>query len=171
MSPFHYAFDKLYPIIRFTYERVQGHAWFTEIEPNVWLGGAPTYPRDYQFLLDNNIQAVINIRAERKDDIAFYQKHSIDSIQIKVYDALVPDSDQITEGVNFITKNIDNGKATLVHCAKGRGRSAVLLAAYFMKAHNISFADAVKLMKDKRSLVKQEARHKKAAESWFETIS
>jgi hypothetical protein len=74
---FHRAFDKLYPAIRFTYERVLGHVWFTQITPRLWLGGAPTYRRDYQALLTLGITAVLDLRAERSDDIGFLDRHGI----------------------------------------------------------------------------------------------
>jgi len=66
MNPFHWLFDKFYPIIRFLYERIQGNRWFDRIAPQLWLGGAPTYARDYQFLLDNDINAVLDMRLERE---------------------------------------------------------------------------------------------------------
>ena len=72
LSLFHRGFDKLFPAIRYYYETVRGHAWFTQITPQLWLGGAPAYPRDYQALLDLGINAVVNIRAERDDDVDFY---------------------------------------------------------------------------------------------------
>ena len=86
LSLFHRGFDKLYPAIRYYYESVNDHAWFSEITPQLWLGGAPSYHRDYDFLLQHGINAVVNVRAEREDDIAFYDSHDITHIQSGRYE-------------------------------------------------------------------------------------
>lgn len=167
LSLFHQIFDKFYPVIRFTYEKVMGHVWFSQITPQLWLGGAPTYRRDYTQLVDLGITAVLNIRAERPDDVAFYERHGITHIQFFIPDVTVPDAETITAGADWIKSQVDDGRTVLVHCAKGRGRSATLLAGYLMREQGLTFDQANALMKSQRPLTKLESKHQRVLETWL----
>ena len=168
LSIFHRGFDRFYPLIRYYYERIRGHAWFSQITTKLWLGGAPDFPRDYQFLLDHGISAVVNIRAEREDDIHFYHEHQIEYISYKIPDVATPDPDTIDQAVQWMQHEIAAGRTVLVHCAKGRGRSATLAAAYLMADEGLTLEQAVKMLEEKRRLTKIETRHRQVLNSWSE---
>ena len=121
LSPFHRAFDRLYPAIRFTYERLLGHAWFSRIEPRLWLGGAPTYRRDYEAILALGITAVLDTRAERTSDGAFYDTHGITHRQFLVPDVTVPDEAVLTEAVAWIGDQLADGRTVLDPLREGEG--------------------------------------------------
>jgi protein-tyrosine phosphatase len=169
----HRLFDKLFPTIRFIHETIRRNNWFDRITPadrvpaELWLGGAPHYQRDYDFLVQNNIRAVINIRSERADDTDFYAAHDITHLRILVPDVWVPDEQAITEGVDWMTQQVAAGRSVLVHCAKGRGRSATILAAYLMREAGYSYEEARDLLKSKRKLSKLEERHQFVLENWI----
>ncbi len=161
---FHRIFDKFYPLIRFVYERILGHEWFSQVTPQLWLGGAPTYGRDYRRLLEIGIGAVINI-----DDTAFYERHGIRHVRYWVPDIEVPDAAIIGRAVAWIKAQVDAGRVVLIHCAKGRGRSATLLAAYLMAERGFTFDEANALLRARRPLTKLEERHRRALEEWLTT--
>ena len=167
MNLFHRLFDKLYPSIRFFHERLRGHTWFTEITPDLWLGGAPTYTRDYAFIRDRGIDAVLDVRAEREDDLSFYRRQRIAHLKLPVPDVYAPDGGVIERGVRWIDRQQRAGRRVLVHCAKGRGRSATVLAAYLMAARGMSYDQAAALLREKRALTKLEGRHRRVIERWW----
>ena len=109
---------------------------------------------------------MLDTRAERTSELAFYDAHGITHRQFLVPDVTVPDAGVLTEAVAWIEDQLADDRTVLIHCAKGRGRSATVLAAYLMKTEGMTF-DAVRdLLQSKRALVKLEDRHRRVLESW-----
>ncbi len=165
----HRGFDRLYPAIRFNYERLQGHAWFSQVTPHLWVGGAPTYGRDFEALVAFGITAVVDLRAERIADAGFFESHGITHRQYSVPDVTVPGPEVLTDAVAWIDAQLADGRTVLIHCAKGRGRSATVLAAYLMRERGMTFDEASDLLRSKRTLIKLEERHRRVLESWMAT--
>ena len=165
----HRGFDRLYPAIRFNYERLQGHAWFSRVTPGLWVGGAPTYGRDFEALLALGITAVMDLRAERLAEARFFEAHDISHRQYRVPDVTVPGPEVLTDAVAWIAEQLADGRTVLIHCAKGRGRSATVLAAYLMRERGMTFDEASALLHSKRALVKLQTRHRRVLESWITT--
>jgi protein tyrosine phosphatase (PTP) superfamily phosphohydrolase (DUF442 family) len=164
---FHRVFDRFYPAIRFTYERGMGHEWFSEVTPQLWLGGAPTYGRDFDEILALGITGIVDMRAEREAEAAFFAEHDIALRQYFVPDVTVPGEEILTDAVEAITAWVGEGRTVLIHCAKGRGRSATVLAAYLMKTEGMSFDEVSEFLTRKRALVKLQDRHRVVLESWI----
>ncbi len=171
MNPLHWTFDKLYPLIRFFYEKILGHDWFEEVTPVLWQGGAPSYKRDYTFLLKKGINAVLDVRAEREDDQAIYAANDVKYLRLKVLDVMVPGAKELDEGTTFIHNQIEDGRIVLVHCAKGRGRSATLMAGYLMRYEGYTYTSAKELLDSKRSLTNLQGRHQRVLESWISQVN
>jgi protein-tyrosine phosphatase len=94
-------------------------------------------------------------------------KHNIAHRQYRVPDVTVPSEDVLTDSVDWIAAQILDGRVVLIHCAKGRGRSATVLAAYLMAAQGMSFDEVDSLLTSKRRLVKLQSRHRRVLESWI----
>jgi hypothetical protein len=173
LSVGHRAFDKMYPYIRFFYERILRQPWFSQVTPTetipeeLWLGGAPTYERDRRFLLEHGIKSVLDVRAEREGDTDFYSEHDIKHVRFAVPDVAAPSEEVIGEAVDWIAARVAEGRSVLVHCAKGRGRSATVLAAYLMRHHGLTYDEAKTLLRVQRPLTRLESRHKRVLSSWI----
>ena len=102
--------------------------------------------------------------------MTLYREHDIAYKQIKVLDVTVPSEEMIDAGVEFVREQVEDGRTVLVHCAKGRGRSATILAAYLMQYEGLSFAEANQKMKAIRPLTKLEGRHRQRLENWVKNI-
>ena len=76
-----------------------GHAWFSEVTPQLWLGGAPTYGRDFDEILAMGITGVVDMRAEREAEAEFFAEHEIAHRQYFVPDVTVPDEEILTDAV------------------------------------------------------------------------
>jgi protein tyrosine/serine phosphatase len=122
-----------------------------EILPGLWLGNAKA-SQDLKFLKEKNIKTIFNCTK----DIPFAP------IQANKYRIPVDDNLQSAELRNLelwsfeivakLAKERRQGHAVLVHCAAGMQRSAAVVAMYLIATQQMSKEEAIKFIRQKRSI-------------------
>jgi atypical dual specificity phosphatase len=81
----------------------------------------------------------------------------VNSGHVPMKDHQVPGSESLERGVEFIERNVGEGRAVLVHCLAGEGRTGCVLAAYLVRSRKLSAAEALEaLRKAKPEFVEQD---------------
>lgn len=95
--------------------------------------GARLTPRDIDNLQSTNIHAVLDMTAEF-DGLGSFADSSLDMdyLNIPVLDHLAPKPHELTRACRWINNHCRRNKNVLVHCALGRGRSVLVVAAYLV---------------------------------------
>lgn len=102
-----------------------------QIEPGLWLGSR-LGQGDRQWLEQAQIEAILDVTAEFDALDWSSSGLQIDYLNIPILDHSVPTPSQCTQALNWLHRQHQQGKRVLVHCALGRGRSALILAAYLL---------------------------------------
>lgn len=104
---------------------------FQKIEDNLFLGCRMS-SQHATLLKEHGINAILDVTAEFDGlDWTAYQEN-FDYLNIPVLDHTSPSKEQLTLAINWIDQRIAEGKNIVVHCALGRGRSVLVLAAYLL---------------------------------------
>lgn len=121
-----------------------------QVSTGLFLGARLTQA-DLPQVQHHNIRAVLDVTAEfaALDELA--ELSSIQYLNIPVLDHAVPKPEQLQQAVNWLAQQRAAGRKVLVHCALGRGRSVLLLAAFLLSRHNSHNAEqAIALIKQVR---------------------
>lgn len=123
--------------------------WWSYVDDNVILGALPL-GRDPVRLQHEGVGAVLNLCDEFRNHESFYREHNIDYLRLPVVDFTSPDINTVRKGVAFIDDCIRKNKKVYVYCKAGRGRSATVVLCWLMKARNMSSAEALQVLLEKR---------------------
>jgi len=115
-----------------------------KIEPHLFLGCRMSN-KHVALLNENQIDAILDVTAEFDGlDWTAYQE-DYRYLNIPVLDHTSPTSEQLVLAINWLNQQISEGKNVVVHCALGRGRSVLVVAAYLLaKDPKLSVDDALR---------------------------
>ena len=116
------------------------------------------------------IGAVVDLRAEGKDDEALMAQHDIRFLHLPVRDRWPPSQSQMIEGTDWIISQMDERRKTLVHCKEGIGRSVALACCVLMRqGHDL--ASAVRLVRARRWGVALNRRHLEGLQQFAQQVN
>lgn len=115
-----------------------------KIEPHLFLACRMS-TQHVDLLNENNVDAILDVTAEFDGlDWTAYQE-DYKYLNVPVLDHTSPTSEQLVLAINWLNQQISDNKNVVVHCALGRGRSVLVVAAYLLaKNPSLSVDDALR---------------------------
>jgi protein tyrosine phosphatase (PTP) superfamily phosphohydrolase (DUF442 family) len=111
--------------------------------------GGRVRPADIGALAKVGITAVIDTRAEHRDDEQALARHHIELLYLPTPDSFPLNIEQLTEGASWASERMQQGGRVLVHCEHGVGRSVLLTCATLIY-DGMCASDALALVQRKR---------------------
>jgi protein-tyrosine phosphatase len=137
----------------------QWHRFFglnaTAVTPLLYVGGQ-FRPDQWPDLYALGIRAVLSLQAEYIDE--FSGPPPTAALRIAVADFHPPAVDQLDGAADFITAQHAAGRPVLVHCHAGVGRAPMTAAAFLMRRHAQSAAQALQTVRQARPIIRPNRR-------------
>lgn len=102
-----------------------------QIEPGLYLAARLT-PADVEALHQYEVKAVLDVTAEFESLNMSLMGEGIDYLNVPVLDHAYPEFSTLLQAVRWIEAQRKKQRAVVVHCALGRGRSVMVMAAYLL---------------------------------------
>ena len=125
-------------------DRPTGFVW---IEDHKLAGsGYPASRAQVGWLSKNGVRSILTL-TEEPLPVEWVQGLGVTSAHIPMKDHDMPNVDSMEEGVRFIEAQKREGRAVLVHCLAGEGRTGCVLAAYLIRTRGIGAEQAISTLR------------------------
>jgi len=112
--------------------------------------GLPTTHEEFDWILSQGIKSFVTVREAPLPSIWVNNGQEVGYLHLRVDDFDAPSLEEIDSAVEFIESEMAKGKPVMVHCAAGKGRTGVILAAYLIKKQGLSSEAAIEKIRGMR---------------------
>lgn len=137
------------------------------ITPELAVGGSFPTERAEHLARDHGIGAVVDLRAECRDDEAVLRLHGLLFLHLPTLDMEAVSPAMLADGVRFSRDQLAAGRKLLIHCEHGVGRSALLALCVLVDA-GMAPLEALELAKSRRALVSPSPAQYEAWQGWLQ---
>ena len=135
-----------------------------EVTSNLYLA-CRLFPSDVSTLQENKVNAILDVTAEFDGLDWTAQSEDLDYLNIPVLDHQSPSTTDLVEAIHWIDNHLSKDNGVVVHCALGRGRSVLVMAAYLLsKDNDLDVEGAIEKIQGKRATAALNKYQKKALE-------
>ena len=120
-------------------------SWITD---DVAAGGS-VRPRDYPRLRDIGVTAVIDLRAESRDDAEKLSQLGIEFLHLPTPDRYAPTVEKLAIGVRWAEDRLAAGGKVFAHCEHGVGRGPLMVACVLV-SRGATTPVAIETLRDRR---------------------
>ncbi|MDU0352976.1 diacylglycerol kinase family protein [Paraglaciecola aquimarina] len=122
-----------------------------KIDHNLYLA-CRLFPSDMDTLQNRKVGAILDVTAEFDGLDWSANNEELSYLNVPVLDHQSPSPSQLLECVNWIENHLANNTGVVVHCALGRGRSVLVMAAFLLsKNQHWTVSDALQAIQGIRS--------------------
>jgi protein tyrosine phosphatase (PTP) superfamily phosphohydrolase (DUF442 family) len=139
--------------------------WLTE---HVAVGGCFPIEEARRLAEEHGVGAIVDLRDEDRDDAQQLGAAGIDFLHLPTPDLEPASVDVLERGVDFVRDRVASGKAVLIHCQHGIGRSP-LLALCVLVDQGWEPLEALAHAKDKRAVLSLSRSQYDGWAAWLET--
>lgn len=139
--------------------------WYDRVDDDIYLGAVPLESMSHRSVLalDLKVEAVLSILEDFEfgcDTLAgcpvqpdAWKRDDISHLHLKSPDFYPPPFDVLERGADWINTHVSVGKKVYCHCKSGKGRSASVIIAYFMKYKRQSAISAYEELRSRRVVI------------------
>ena len=122
-----------------------------KIDENLFLA-CRLFPSDIEYLQKMGVTAILDVTAEFDGLDWTAENEALDYLNLPVLDHKSPHAEELIKAIHWLENHITSSRAVVIHCALGRGRSVLVMAAYLLSKNKaLSVSQALEKIQGIRS--------------------